>query len=109
MRVFRNYLEADDRKKRDSERFSVSLPVSLRPEGLRVVVVAMGDISATGFMAHTHEPIGLGAYVNIDLPGVGSTHARVRWMVGARVGARFLEPIDVDYCRAAMIKLAQAA
>lgn len=107
IRAFRNM--ADDLKPRNAERFSVSVPVTLRPEGLRMVMVSVGDISATGFMAQTDEPIALGVHVSIDLPGLGPIHARVRWTVGARIGARFAEPIDVARCRAEMLKLAEAA
>lgn len=107
IRALRNM--TDDLKARDAERFAVSVPVTLRPEGLRMVLVSVGDISATGFMARTDEPIALGAHVSVDLPGVGPTQARVRWTVGARVGARFAEPIDVAHCRAEMMKAAEPA
>lgn len=99
----------DELKARNAERYSVLVPVTLRPEGFRMLTVFVGDISATGFMAHSDEPITLGAYVSIDLPGLGPTHARVRWTVGNRVGARFVEPIDVAFCHARMLEVAQSA
>ena len=100
---------ADGVRDREAERHAVSLPVRLKPEGVRVITVALGDISATGLMARTDEPIPLGSTVCIELPAAGNVQGRVRWTVGGRVGVRFAMPIDVDACRSAMMRLAQAA
>lgn len=94
---------------RTAERFAVHVPVRLKPEGSRVITVCVGDVSTTGLMAHIDEPIALGCTVCIAMPGMGDVEARVRWTVGARVGVRFAEPIDVDRCRAEMMRLAEAA
>lgn len=96
-------------REREAERYRVSVAVRLKSEGVRVVTVALGDISTAGLMARTDEPIPLGSTVSIDLPAVGPVQARVRWTVGGRVGVRFAAPIDVDACRSAMARLAEAA
>ena len=94
---------------REAERYSVSLPVRLKSEGVRVMTVALGDISTAGLMARTDESIPLGSTVSIELPAIGTVQARVRWTVGGRVGVRFAAPIDIDACRSAMTRLAEAA
>lgn len=99
---------SEDHIERQSARYRVSLPVRLRPDGLRMVTVSVGDISVTGFMAETDEPVALGAHVSIDLPGLGPMAARIRWTVGVRIGARFAAPIDVHKVRAEMMRLAAA-
>lgn len=101
--------KADGVRDREAERFAVSVPVRLKPEGVRVITVALRDISTTGLMARTSQSIPLGGYVDIELPAVGDVQARVRWTVGERVGVRFAHPIDVDACRSAMMRLAEAA
>lgn len=94
-------------REREVERHGVSLPVRLKPEAVRVITVALGDISTAGLMARTDEPIPLGSTVSIELPAIGTVQARVRWTVGGRVGVRFVLPIDVEACRSAMARLAK--
>jgi hypothetical protein len=94
----------DDVKPRIAERLTCSLITNVRPDGLRNVPVRLCDISETGFMAECEERVGLGSAVSIDLPGIGPTHARIRWNMGGRIGARFITEIELPHSRAAIAR-----
>jgi hypothetical protein len=55
-------------------------------------------VSTAGFMAECHEPVQIGSYVSLDVPGVGPVHAQVRWQIGKRMGGMFLDPISLNRC-----------
>lgn len=84
---------------RNGHRVSCSYISHVRTDGTRNVRIRLCDISELGFMAECHEPVPLGGTVSIDLPGLGATHARVRWGMGGRIGGRFMQPIDLQACR----------
>lgn len=90
----------DGVKPRNANRLSCSYMSNVRTDGLRNVSVRLCDISELGFMAECGETVPLGKTVSIDLPGLGPTHARVRWGMGGRIGGRFMQAIDLDTCRA---------
>lgn len=94
----------DDLKSRDPVRITCNCLANVRPDGLRNVQVRLCDISEAGFMAECAERVALGSMIAIDLPGLGATHARVRWNMGGRIGARFVTPIDLAHCRAAIAR-----
>lgn len=90
----------DGVRPRNSNRLTCSYLANVRTNGVQNVRVRLCDISALGFMAECNEPVPLGGTVSIDLPGVGQTYARIRWGMGGRIGGRFMEPIDLEACRA---------
>lgn len=95
----------DGVRPRNAVRLGCSVLLHLRPDGLRNVRIRLCDISESGFMAECGERVQLGGTVSIDLPGVGATHARIRWSMGGRIGGRFMSPIDVDLCRDAIAEV----
>lgn len=90
---------------RNARRLNCSVLCDLRPDGLRNVRIRLCDISDLGFMAECEEMVPLGGTVSIDMPGIGATHARIRWGMGGRIGGRFMQPIDVDACRTAIAEI----
>lgn len=61
-------------------------------------VVVVCDLSTGGFMAECLRPVLIGSYVSLDVPGIGPVNAQVRWQVGTRLGARFLDPVGLHRC-----------
>ena len=47
------------------------------------IEVKVRDVSTCGFMAECAEPVRIGSYVSLDVPGIGPVHAQVRWQIGA--------------------------
>jgi hypothetical protein len=87
-----------DYRQRGSERRSISAGGSLRHKSWYSLEVRMCDVSTGGFMAECVEPVRIGSYVSLDVPGVGPVHAQVRWQLGARMGGMFLDPINLANC-----------
>ena len=54
--------------------------------------------SSAGFMAECAEPVRIGSYVTLELPGIGTVDAQVRWQIGHRLGGMFLDPITLARC-----------
>lgn len=72
--------------------------VSLTPDNLYSVEIKVRNVSSAGFMAECAEPVMIGSYVSLDLPGIGPVQAQVRWQIGARMGGMFLDPISLARC-----------
>ena len=49
-------------------------------------------------MAECAEPVRIGSYVSLDVPGIGPVQAQVRWQIGVRMGGMFLDPISLARC-----------
>jgi hypothetical protein len=62
------------------------------------VDVKVCDVSTSGFMAECADPVRIGSYVSLDVPGIGPVHAQVRWQIGGRMGGMFLDPISLNRC-----------
>jgi hypothetical protein len=62
------------------------------------------NVSTGGFMAECPEPIRIGSYVALDVPGLGPVHAQIRWQIGGRMGGMFLDPISLDRCEWTAVK-----
>ena len=62
------------------------------------VDVKICDLSTSGFMAECVDPVRIGSYVSLDVPGIGPVHAQVRWQIGGRMGGMFLDPISLNRC-----------
>lgn len=83
---------------RRTPRLSVQETTHLRSRDMPVLEVTVCDLSANGFMAECLQPVLIGSYVSLDLPGIGPVHAQVRWQVGGRLGGKFLDPISLHRC-----------
>lgn len=70
----------------------------LTPQDLYHVVVSVQNVSTAGFMAECATPVRIGSYVALDIPGIGTVEAQVRWQIGRRMGGMFLDPISLGRC-----------
>lgn len=85
-------------KVRRAERNQVSTRTSLRHQNWYNVEVTICDVSTSGFMAECVEPVQIGSYVSLDIPGLGPVRAQVRWQLAGRMGGLFLDPISLNQC-----------
>jgi PilZ domain len=85
-------------KSRRNARVAIEGKASLTPQNLYNVEVKVRDLSTSGFMAECAEPVRIGSYVSLDIPGVGPVHAQVRWQIGVKLGGMFLDPISLARC-----------
>ena len=83
---------------RRSVRVSLAKVTNLRGNGAEAVAITVCNLSTAGFMAECLRPVLIGSYVSLDLPGIGSVHAQVRWQLGGRLGAKFLDPVSLYQC-----------
>lgn len=83
---------------RRSVRVKITGSTDLNGEGVEPVPVTVCDLSTAGFMAECLRPVLIGSYVALDLPGIGSVNAQVRWQLGGRLGAKFTEPVSLYHC-----------
>ncbi|MFN3945052.1 MAG: PilZ domain-containing protein [Allosphingosinicella sp.] len=83
---------------RRSQRVRVDGTATMRAQNWYNVEVKVCDVSACGFMAECVEPVRIGSYVSLDVPGIGPVHAQVRWQIGRRMGGMFLDPISLQRC-----------
>ena len=83
---------------RRGDRLPVEGSVELRQQHRYSVEVTIRNVSTSGFMAECHEPVRIGSYVSLDIPGIGPVHAQVRWQIGKRMGGMFLDPISLKRC-----------
>src|SRR5688572_5366436 len=83
---------------RAMRRHEVAEATQLRPHNLYTIEVKVRDISMRGFQAECAEPVRIGSYVSLDVPGVGPVHAQVRWQIGRKMGGMFLDPISLNRC-----------
>jgi len=83
---------------RRSVRVKLAEVANLRGNGTQAVAVTVCDLSTAGFMAECLRPVLIGSYVSLDLPGIGPVHAQVRWQLGGRLGAKFLDPVSIYRC-----------
>jgi hypothetical protein len=93
-------------KPRRSPRHQVDEESSLTPHPRYKIEVNVRDVSACGFMAECAEPVQIGSYVLLDVPGLGRVNAQVRWQIGVRMGGMFLDPISLAQCEWTGIKAA---
>ena len=79
-------------------RHDINQPNNLQPKNLLEIEVKVRDVSTRGFMAECNEPVRIGSYVSLQVPGIGPVHAQVRWQIGACMGGMFLDPISLARC-----------
>ena len=83
---------------RKAGRTRVSGRTQLRHQNWYSIDVTVCDVSTAGFKAECPDPVRIGSYVSLDVPGVGPVHAQVRWQVGGKMGGQFLDPISLARC-----------
>jgi hypothetical protein len=93
-------------KQRKAARTSVSTSANLRHQSDYSVEVRLCDVSTGGFMAECQEPVRIGSYVSLEVPGIGPVHAQVRWQLGNRMGGMFLDPISLNRCEWTAVRTA---
>jgi hypothetical protein len=93
-------------RERHAERTKVQATASIRHGDWYSVEVRIHDVSQRGFMAECADPVGIGSYVALDVPGIGTVRAQVRWQIGGRMGGMFLDPISLNRCEWTAVKTA---
>jgi hypothetical protein len=96
--------DASGYQPRRTARVAVEGSSNLRPQNLYSVEIRVRDVSTCGFMAECAQPVRIGSYVSLDIPGIGPVHAQVRWQVGAKMGGMFLDPISLGRCEWVAVK-----
>jgi hypothetical protein len=91
-------------KPRSGERMRVDGATQLRGQARYNFEVMVRNVSTGGFMAECPEPIRIGSYVALDVPGLGPVHAQIRWQIGGRMGGMFLDPISLIRCEWTAVK-----
>ncbi len=99
-----DHVKPEHYKQRRSERLTVETAANLRHPHWYNVEVTVCDVSQCGFMAECVEPLQIGSYVSLDVPGIGPVNAQVRWQIGGRMGGMFLDPISLNRCDWTAIK-----
>ena len=89
---------------RRASRTELAAEANLRRQNWYSIEVKICDLSQCGFKAECLEPVQIGSYVSLDVPGVGPVHAQVRWQIGNRMGGMFLDPISLNRCEWTAIK-----
>ncbi|MGS1018194.1 hypothetical protein [Allosphingosinicella humi] len=90
--------QPSDFRKRRNTRVAVRGEAHMRREGLYSVEVRIRNVSQCGFMAECVEPVLIGSYISLDVPGIGQVRAQVRWQIGGRMGGMFIDPIGLNSC-----------
>jgi hypothetical protein len=95
----------DQFKQRGAPRTAVLRTAQMRSQHWYSVEVKVCDVSSSGFKAECPEPVLIGTYVSLDVPGLGPVSAQVRWQLGGRIGGQFLDPISLNRCEWTAIKV----
>jgi hypothetical protein len=83
---------------RRASRIAVDGTASLTPHDLYKVEIKVQNVSSAGFMAECADPVRIGSYLMLDIPGIGPVEAQVRWQIGVKMGGMFLDPISLSRC-----------
>ena len=83
---------------RGAERINAEGTFGLSSPGFHTLDAEIRDISSLGLKGVAPEPLLIGSIVQLDIPGVGTVEAEVKWELGGQFGAMFLEPIDLRSC-----------
>ena len=94
----------DGFKPRRSPRHVIDGDTELTSQKTYDIEVNVRDVSACGFMAACAEPVQIGSYVALEVPGIGRVNAQVRWQIGAKMGGMFLDPISLTQCEWTAVK-----
>jgi len=64
--------------------------------------VVVHELSATGFLIQSNQPLDIGAPIDLDVPGIGVATGRVVWGSERFFGGDFLLPVSEQACSAAL-------
>ena len=84
--------------RRNRRRIPIANPTRLRPNEWSTTQVDVVDISEDGFRAAGELLFRIGAYVSLQVPGIGWVEALIVWQHLGEFGARFVMPIDLGHC-----------
>ena len=87
--------------RRGAPRLKLSLDSSLAGSGTDVVI---HDLSPGGILVETSESLRKGARLELELPQVGATLAKVIWSSGNYYGCQFDKPIPKAALSAALLR-----
>ena len=87
--------------RRGSSRLKLSLDASLAGSGEEVLI---HDLSPGGILVETAASLRKGARLEVDLPEVGATQAKVVWSSGDYYGCQFDKPIPKAALSAARLR-----
>ncbi|MEA2774194.1 MAG: hypothetical protein QOD93_7156 [Acetobacteraceae bacterium] len=87
--------------RRGSSRLKLSLDASLAGSGEEVVI---HDLSPGGILVETSASLRKGARLEVELPEVGATQAKVVWSSGDYYGCQFDKPIPKAVLSAALLR-----
>jgi hypothetical protein len=78
-----------------SERTDVAVVSVIELDGQRVSV-KVADLSERGLGGQSAMPLPIGAQASVTLPRIGPVPVQIRWALGTRFGARFVQSIPLD-------------
>jgi hypothetical protein len=87
-------LSAIDRRGADRE--NLALWSRIRMPSQPDYALRICNVTPLGVMAMTPCPAHDGDTVQIELPAIGWHEARIIWVLGDRIGAEFVRPVDRD-------------
>lgn len=82
--------------RRTSERVDIALWSRIRAQSRPDYSMRICNVSSVGLMAMTPCPVSDNDRVQIELPAIGWHDATVVWVLGDRIGASFVRPIDAE-------------
>jgi hypothetical protein len=85
-------------ERRRRPRRQVESPTRLRPNDWSTTQVDVLDISEEGFRAGGEVSFRIGAYVSLQIPGIGWVEGLIVWQHLNQFGARFIMPVDLSHC-----------
>ena len=85
-------------ERRENPRMAVAGAARLRPNHWSAAEIEMVDLSSVGFRAAGDLLLRIGAYISLEIPGIGWVEAKIVWQQRGEFGARFVTPINPDHC-----------
>jgi hypothetical protein len=88
----------EDFKERRAKRTALDAAQAICRTSWYSIEVKICDVSQCGFKAECADSLQIGSFVELEVPGIGSVQAQVRWQIGHRMGGMFLDPITLNRC-----------
>jgi hypothetical protein len=101
MQAYARLERVQEASRRGSSRLKLSLDASLAGSGEEVVI---HDLSPGGILVETGASLRKGARLEVELPEVGATQAKVVWSSGDYYGCQFDKPIPKAVLSAALLR-----
>ncbi|MBC2668165.1 PilZ domain-containing protein [Novosphingobium piscinae] len=89
---------------RATERRKLHLDAAVLAPSTGAIATVIRDMSETGLLLETPEPLDIGTVIDIDLPEAGPTEAQVVWTSGTFVGCQFATPVTRAAVSAALLR-----